>query len=102
MNIDCNYDDEKCNTLDLECCDNDIVYKIQRNKETVNYIENIIIDLNEADEITISGLTSGDKIIFLNGKSGVGSNVIVFGKTFTLNSNYNGISVYYENNLIFL
>ena len=31
MNIECNYDDEKCNTINFECCDNDIVYKIQKN-----------------------------------------------------------------------
>lgn len=102
MNIECNYDDEKCNTINFECCDNDIVYRIQKNKETVRYTENMIIDLNEVDEITILGLNSGDKIIFLNGKSGIGSNVIVFGKIFTLNSNYNGISIYYDNKLISL
>ena len=44
MNIECNYDDEKCKTIDFECCDNDIVYKIQKDKETVNYTENMIID----------------------------------------------------------
>lgn len=102
MNIECNYDDEKCNTINFEYCDNEIVYKIQKDKETVRYTENMIIDLNEVGEITISGLNSGDKIIFLNSKSGVGSNVIIFGKTFTLNSNYNGISIYYENKLISL
>ena len=96
MNIECNYDDEKCNTINFEYCDNEIVYKIQKDKETVRYTENMIIDLNKVDEITISGLNSGDKIIFLNG------NVIIFGKTFTLNSNYNGMSIYYNNNLISL
>lgn len=102
MNIECNYDDEKCNTINFEYCDNEIVYKIQKDKETVRYTENMIIDLNEVGEITISGLNSGDKIIFLNGKSDVGSNVIIFGKTFTLNSNYNGVYIYYNNNLISL
>ena len=102
MNIECNYDDEKCKTTDFECCDNDIVYKIQKDKETVNYTENMIIDLNQVAEITISGLISGGKIIFLNGKSGGGSKVIVFEKKFTLTSNYNGISIYYDNKLISL
>ena len=73
MNIECNYDDEKCNTINFEYCDNEIVYKIQKDKETVRYTENMIIDLNEVGEITISGLIQGGKIIFLNGKSGVGS-----------------------------
>ena len=102
MNIECNYDDEKCNTINFEYCDNEIVYKIKKDKETVRYTENMIIDLNEVSEITISGLNSGDKIIFLNGKSGIGSNVIVFSKTIPLTSNYNGISIYYDNKLISL
>jgi len=102
MNIECNYDDEKCNTIDFECCDSDIVYKIQKNNETVRYTENMIIDLNEMDVITITDLISGGKIIFLNGKSGDGSKVIIFEKTFTLASNYNGMSIYYDNNLILL
>ena len=55
MNIECNYDDEKCNTINFEYCDNEIVYKIQKDKETVRYTENMIIDLNEAGEITFLG-----------------------------------------------
>ena len=98
MNINSNYDDE--NTINFECCDKDVVYKVTQNGMIVKYYENMITDLNEMMEITIKNISNGDKIIFLNGKDGLGTTVHIHENIFQLPANYNGISIYYSNNLI--
>jgi hypothetical protein len=100
MNINSNYDDETCNTIESECCENNFIYKVTTNGITLKYYENIIVDLNQVDEISIKNISKGDKITFLNGKNGIGTNIRIQEKIFTLQANYNGISIYYDDKLI--
>jgi len=101
MNINCNYDDD-CKMIDLEYCDNEVILKVIKNNTNIKYKENMIIDLNYIDEITLENISNGDKIIFLNGKDGIGTIVNINNKANILSANYNGTSIYYNNKLLFL
>ena len=101
MNINCNYDDDNCKIIDFEYC-NEIILKVIKNNTIIKYKENMIIDLNYIDEITIENISNGDKITLLNGSDGIGTIVNIDNKTNNLQANYNGISIYYDNKLLSL
>ena len=101
MNINCNYDDD-CKIIDFEYCDNEVILKVVKNNTNVKYKENMIIDLNYIEEITLENISNGDKVTFLNGKNGIGTIVNIDNKANTLTANYNGTSIYYNNKLLFL
>lgn len=100
MNINCNYDDN-CKMIELEYCDNEVILKVIKNNTNIQYKENMIIDLNYIDEITLENISNGDKIIFLNGKDGTGTIVNIDNKAINLPANYTGMSIY-NNKLVFL
>ena len=100
MNVDCNYDDKNCKIMMIECCDNENVIKKEKDNQIIDYKENMLIDLNKKSHLTIKNIINGNTIIFLNGASGHGTEININNNTFTLNANYEGMSIYYRNRLI--